>query len=1653
MSDPKKLNKRLKDLFADLEQEISHLPGDDENLLGWTWECDTQGQYISCSAEVERILGLSADDFLGKPLATFRLAAHSQEEFSVILSNEKLPKEVILEFKKQDNSNIPIRLHFFNTDASNGDSGLRGFTQVIQGDGIAKAGAPPLPPQESTTSFSGLTFPEGIAVENDQYYSVSNPYSSTGEQSLALRQTVVNQPGFDFPAALAVPVELQQQALGLLEFIDENPDREWSEDEQRLVEEVAGQLSLALENARLIQQITERSEELALINRVVSEVASSLDLTESLQIITSEVSKVLNIQVNVALLNPQSNTLTLVSDYLPDQSEPTILGYEIPIAGNLSTEKVFETKRPLIIDDPQTNPLTESIHDLMQSQNCQCLGIFPLLVQNEVFGTVGLYINQEGRTFSQNEIQLVETIIAQAATAIQNARLFEQIQARSTQLQTAAEISRAASSILEPNPLILQAVNLIRDRFELYYAGIFLVDQDGSWTGEADQWAVLRAGTGEAGRIQVEQGHKLEVGGTSMIGQCISQSEARISLQTADETQRFINPYLPDTQSEMALPLISRGRVFGAMTIQSVQSGAFSEEDISVLQTMADQVANALQNANLFDQSQARAEELAILNEMSRVLTNLRETETIIESIYEFTSRLMDTTIFHIALYNEERDELSMPFVIINGKKAQVAPRSLGNGLSDHIIRTQNHLLFNANVIEEMQAIGIEVIHMGEGKDPLSWLGVPLVMGENSIGMISVQSITTPRLYNEGHLNLLTAIASQAVISLQNANLFAQTEVRAEELHILNEMSLLLSSQLEIDEIIQTIYKFTSQLMDTSYFFVCLYNSDEESLSFPLVVENNQISQIESMKKSRGLTQHIIDTKEPLLIYDNVEQTISNLGLEHIVVGKPAQSWLGVPLLMGDQVLGAIATQNADKPRIFNEHHQDLLLSVARQTAIAIQNARLFKQTQEALSETEALLNIASVSSRTLELQSSLNDVLDLVLNASNFDSGLFTIYNPKNGKLELIAQHLPEQLHASMTENGFEGSLCELVFLRKEPIVVSSFKDEALFDGSAFIDLGFEAYQGVPLESRGEILGTLCTFKRTPISKDDASLSLMQAVAQQVGVAIENANLFEQTQQQLSNISTIQATTADLSAALTFDGVVNTLLAHLTSAILADSASVFLLDGNNMIRSGVFPNIGAGASNAGEIISLSDYPLVKKVVETHQPLAISTEDQRLQEHARQSFKNSGVGANATIPIVGTEEVIGTVSVNRNAPAEGFSDDELNLMTTLVNQAAVSMQNARLYEEQRETADQLRELDQLKSQFLANMSHELRTPLNSIIGFSRVIMKGIDGPVTDQQTQDLSAIYNAGQHLLNMINDILDISKIEAGKMELAFEEVDLIQIIESVMSTARGLVKDAPVDLITSISEDIPILNADSTRIRQILLNLISNAAKFTDEGSITVSARTQTNENGQPEIYISVTDTGVGIALEDQVDLFEPFTQVDGSATRKTGGTGLGLSITRLLVDLHQGTIGVDSEVGKGSTFYFTIPFSPRENLIVLVVDGDPQITEIYQRYLDDTNFQVESVSDFSQIIETSRQQNPFAITLDLVLPDHDGWELLQELKNHPDTEHIPVIICSIKDETEKALEMGAVNYLTKPILDEDLIRALNRLQNENSVEGDQN
>jgi signal transduction histidine kinase/HAMP domain-containing protein len=371
---------------------------------------------------------------------------------------------------------------------------------------------------------------------------------------------------------------------------------------------------------------------------------------------------------------------------------------------------------------------------------------------------------------------------------------------------------------------------------------------------------------------------------------------------------------------------------------------------------------------------------------------------------------------------------------------------------------------------------------------------------------------------------------------------------------------------------------------------------------------------------------------------------------------------------------------------------------------------------------------------------------------------------------------------------------------------------------------------------------------------------------------------------------------------------------------------------GANLVTLEMTANVeGAQAPGKHAQIPLDTRSLVGLVAVTGKPRIVQEIEPscmlltRLPEHPH-------AGSAAAIPLLNNEGAVGILYLHHSEP-ELFTQELLNLLVTLADQIATGVQNARLYARQRQTAEHLAEVDRIKTEFLATMSHELRTPLNSIIGFSKVLLKGIDGPITETQAADLRIVHDSGQHLLALISDILDISQMNAGKMKLVFEKVDLQTVAQEALDTTSALVKERPVEIGEEIESDLSPLYGDRRRIRQILLNLLSNAVKFTERGRIIlrmrqVEALNPHTEHLEPYVEISVEDSGIGIPPEKMHDIFEEFVQIDGSPTRRAGGTGLGLPITKKLVELHGGRIWVESQPGEGSTFSLILPISgPRQ------------------------------------------------------------------------------------------------------------------------------
>ena len=379
--------------------------------------------------------------------------------------------------------------------------------------------------------------------------------------------------------------------------------------------------------------------------------------------------------------------------------------------------------------------------------------------------------------------------------------------------------------------------------------------------------------------------------------------------------------------------------------------------------------------------------------------------------------------------------------------------------------------------------------------------------------------------------------------------------------------------------------------------------------------------------------------------------------------------------------------------------------------------------------------------------------------------------------------------------------------------------------------------------------------------------------------------------------------------------------------------------------------------------------------------------------------------------------------------------------------------------------DKALEASKAKSEFLAKMSHELRTPLNSIIGFTGILRDGIAGPVSDEQEKQLGMVYDSANHLLGLINDILDISKVEAGKMELQFESFDLQEALQEVKNVVKPLV-DKPgkenIELIFDIDCTSKNLYSDKGKIRQVLLNLLSNAIKFTEKGAITLKCWQDTNI-----LHFVVEDTGIGIPKEKQVGIFESFQQVDNSEVRSYEGTGLGLTITKQFVELMGGEISLDSEEGVGSKFELHIPITvvplkptaqihtvfpdkkasvariSKEDCHVLVVDDDENALQLMKNYLEHEGYPVTTLSDSRLAVDKVKEINPMATILDVQMPDIDGWATLAALKSDNQTSSVPVIMVSVLDKKNLGLSLGAIDFLQKPVEPQQLSLLLNSLR----------
>ncbi len=459
------------------------------------------------------------------------------------------------------------------------------------------------------------------------------------------------------------------------------------------------------------------------------------------------------------------------------------------------------------------------------------------------------------------------------------------------------------------------------------------------------------------------------------------------------------------------------------------------------------------------------------------------------------------------------------------------------------------------------------------------------------------------------------------------------------------------------------------------------------------------------------------------------------------------------------------------------------------------------------------------------------------------------------------------------------------------------------------------------PIEIRGELIGTLGVHDNPMDPLTEEERALIESFSIQVSNALDNARLITQTQKRATELQAVADLTASASSILQQEALLKEVVDLTQKRFDLYHTNLYLLeeDRRTLRLVAASGDVGEQMVFAGWTIDVfTQSSLAGAVVRSRQGVIVP--DVTIDPNFLKNPYLPDTRSELSVPMIVSDDVVGVLSLQSQKP-NAFSDEDIQIHRTLATQLAIALQNAKLYEEQLETAEQLREMDQLKNNFLANMSHELRTPLNSIIGFADVLLEGIDGELNDRMIEDVTLIRDGGRHLRSLIGDILDQAKIEAGMMELSYTTFPIERMANEVIAQITSMARTKPIDIILDLEGAPEQIEADRTRLIQILFNLLSNAIKFTDEGDITMRMALDTTRE-IPCLIASVKDTGMGISKEDLPVIFEQFQQVGTMQSRKEGGTGLGLPISKNLVELHGGEIWVESDLGVGTTFSFTIP-----------------------------------------------------------------------------------------------------------------------------------
>jgi GAF domain-containing protein len=1359
-----------------------------------------------------------------------------------------------------------------------------------------------------------------------------------------------------YRSVLSVPMLHEDELIGVITILRQEAES-FADKQIELLGSFAKQAVIAIENARLLNELRQRTTDLSEsleqqtatseVLRVIS--SSPGDLEPVFRAILKNATRICQAGFG-ALHLVEGNVYRNAATYNVPPAYAEVRQREplVSMTGNTALARVAKTKSAVQIADAATDPAYRDDprrQRFVTLTGARTLISVPMLKDDTLIGVITVY-RLEVQSFTEKQIELVQNFAAQAVIAIENTRLLNELRQRTADLTESLGQQTATSDVLKVisrssfdlqtvlNTLTESATRLCaadRGVINMRDGDVYRVNAIYGYLPEAERYALehpIRANRGSVtGRVALE-------GRSIHVHDVLADSE-----YDATGYQKAFG-----FRTVLGVPLLRDGTTIGVFALNRDEVNPFTDKQIELVTTFADQAVIAIENARLFNELRESLQQQTATADVLKVISRSTfDLKVVLRTLVESAAHVCEADISNIALptadgtYYQIEADYAQSAALSEELRRQKFKPGPGGVISRTVLGRSTVHILDAQTDPDYQLR--EALRIGGYH---TMLGVPMLREGNIVGVFGLAR-NTVRPFTEKQIELVVTFADQAVIAIENARLLNELRQRTADLSeslkqqtaTTEVLRIISSSPGDLQPVFSAILESAARLCDAS--FGNFYRCDGDDLHI-VATYNTPVAFVEARSRSPlGLKQNnpiadMLAAKTVLHVDDlAADERYTKQRDPTIVAGVElggVRTFVAVPVIKDNELIGALVVYRQEV-RPFTDKQIELVKNFAAQAVIAIENARLLNELRqrttdltESLEQQTATAKVLEVISRSaFDLQAVFETVAESSVRLCGADRAFLFRFD---GELLRVAAafNAPQELKDFISENpirlGRYSASGRAAVERRTIHIPDVLADPEYSYGAKNVEK-IRTNLAVPILKGDDLLGVVTIYHLEEVRPfTDKQIALVETFADQAAIAIDNVRLVDELQQSLQQ----QTATADMLKLIsrsTFDlkSVLNTLVESAARLCAADITTI------SREKEGHYHVVAAYGFPPG----LQDYyetmpiesgrgSLFGRILFERKPVQIVDVLADPEYAMRELQKRAGFRTVLGVPLLRDGVPIGLLSVNRTT-VRPFSDKQIELVTAFADQAAIAIENVRLFDEIQEKSRQLEEASQHKSQFLANMSHELRTPLNAILGYTELMADGSYGEPSEKMLGVLKRLESNGKHLLGLINDVLDLSKIEAGQLVLELSEYSVQDIAQTVRSTLEPLAADKKLGFKVEVASHLPSGRGDGRRLTQVLINLVGNAIKFTDAGEVAIKA-----EANNGAFYVSVRDTGPGISAADQAKLFQEFQQADNAITRKKGGTGLGLAISKRIIEMHGGKIWVESQPGQGSTFAFTLP-----------------------------------------------------------------------------------------------------------------------------------